>query len=287
VVPGDVVINELLFNPRTGSKDYIEVYNQSDKVLDISDWFFANRDTAGALSDVEALPQDIYLFPGQYLAFSEDVFDVDTQYPDPERPGRILLSDLPTMDDKEGDIVLYREAFPEAVILDEVYYHSDFHNPLLVDLNGVALERLSPTLSSNLDENWASAAGSAGFGTPAAPNSQQLFEGDSPDADFLNFGPGRLSPDGDGFEDFLPITYLEEPGDYSLSIRIFSSSGRLVKVLANNLSVGNEAFFKWDGDVLDGTRAPLGLYIVWAERFNSSGNVERLKKSIALAGLLD
>ena len=33
---GDIVLNEILFNPLTGGADYIELYNQSDKLLDLS-----------------------------------------------------------------------------------------------------------------------------------------------------------------------------------------------------------------------------------------------------------
>ena len=34
--PGDILFNELLFNPLPGDPDYLEFYNSSEKILDAS-----------------------------------------------------------------------------------------------------------------------------------------------------------------------------------------------------------------------------------------------------------
>ena len=287
VEPGDIYINEILFNPRTGSSDYIELINVSEKILDIGEWLMANEDENEQLINVTALPQEHYLFPSSYLALTMDVEDVRTQYPDPHRPGEIIESDMVSMPNTEGTIILYRNDFPDIEILDRLDYLDDYHNPLLGDLNGVALERLSTSLVTNLESNWSSAAGSAGFGTPAAPNSQQLQELSRESENPFDLGEARLSPDDDGFEDFLAIRYQDEGADFVVSLRIYNTAGQLIKVLANNRTVGNEALFRWDGDTHSGSKAPVGIYILWAERFNPQGVVERFKESIVVAAQLD
>ena len=48
----DVVINEILFNPRSNGVDYVEIYNNSKKIIDLKNIYIANRNTAGAISSI-------------------------------------------------------------------------------------------------------------------------------------------------------------------------------------------------------------------------------------------
>lgn len=283
---GDLLINEILFNPRSGGKDFVEIINISDRVLSTEDLFFANRDEQGLLENASQLPADLIIFPNEIIAFSEDISNILTEYPDDDRPGRIIQSDLPSLPDNEGTILIYQENFPDIAILDEFDYLDDYHNPLLSNLNGVSLERLSTDLPTNEEENWKSATGSSDFGTPGAPNSQELFIPTDQESPF-DLGNKRLSPDDDGFEDFLSIQYRGEAENFAVSIRIYNSAGQLIKIIANNESVGTSALFSWQGDAQSGDKVPLGIYILWAERFNATGVVQRFQESIVVAGFID
>jgi flagellar hook assembly protein FlgD len=51
--------------------------------------------------------------------------------------------------------------------------------------------------------------------------------------------------------------------------------------------LGNEARISWDGIDDDGVKAPIGIYVVMFEAFNSDGQVISGKTSCVLAHSLD
>src|SRR5699024_4693529 len=55
-------------------------------------------------------------------------------------------------------------------VIDSVYYDESWHNPNLVDIKGIALERISPEGGSNDKSNWGSSVHPKG-GTPNTQNS--------------------------------------------------------------------------------------------------------------------
>ena len=57
----NIVINEILFNPRSSSNDYVEVYNRSNKILNLKNVYIANRNTTGTISSIAQLSLEDYL----------------------------------------------------------------------------------------------------------------------------------------------------------------------------------------------------------------------------------
>jgi hypothetical protein len=54
-----------------------------------------------------------------------------------------------------------------------------------------------------------------------------------------------------------------------------------------NMLLGNEARISWDGISDDGTKAPIGIYVIMFEAFNTDGKVVAGKTSCVLAHPLD
>jgi flagellar hook assembly protein FlgD len=143
------------------------------------------------------------------------------------------------------------------------------------------LERIDYNNASHVPENWHSAAFSSGFGTPTARNSQ--YQSVSPDADAIGVAPKTFSPDNDGQNDVLAITYSFPERGFLANVNLFDASGILVRHLKRNDLLGFKGNWVWDGLNDKNEKLPTGIYIVWVEIFNLQGIKKQFKKTVVLA----
>ena len=273
-MPGDILFNELLFNPFPGCEDYIEFYNNSPKIIDLSALYLAGS-TSGAATAFTGVHRQ--LLPGALIAITTDRNAVVDMYPCAEADAVFQADHIPSMPDDEGSLVLYDH---DLNIIDQVDYSSKMHLLFLSGDEGVALEKASPEFPSGLAGNWHSASESCGWGTPGAPNSVTVSVPDNPEG--LKLSSGRVSPDGDGFEDILSVSVYPGGTGNVISVTVFSDRGYIVRHIAARFAAGPGASFIWDGTSDDGARLPAGLYMIMAESVNTTGKSRRWKKVCAL-----
>jgi hypothetical protein len=280
----DIIINEILFDPKTGGVDFLEIYNRSDKVIDLQNLVVCEQDTiSGSLADMENIySSSRFLLPGEYLVLTEDSQAVKSQYTKKDPGPFLILSTLPAMN-IDGDVVVIADKSNK--IIDKVIYNTDMHYPLLSETKGVSLERINYNRSSNDKTNWHSAAEDAGFATPGYKNSQ--FNDGSEDGNSVQVYPEIFSPDNDGENDVVNISYdLVLPG-FVGNITVYDSKGRLVKNLVRNELLGSKGVFSWDGTDDERQKARIGIYIVYFEAFTGQGDLKKVKKTCVLAGKLN
>jgi hypothetical protein len=272
---GDILVNELLFNPNTGGARFVELYNNSDKIFDWAAFSLSNQQRNSTVD----IATDRLFLPGDYYVFTPDRTDILANYPD-ARDGRVMTQVLPSLDDRSGNISLIWQQAAQRLVVDSFDYSTALHNPLLSsgDQKGVSIERIRFDAPTNNANNWTSAANN---GTPTLPNSQA--SGVSPiQNDIITLQPARISPDGDGREDYLDIIWnLEQPG-YTATITIYDSEGVPVKRILKQELAGTSGALRWDGDTDDGGRARPGIHILFMEIFNASGDVKRVKVPFAV-----
>jgi len=277
--PLDVVINEILFNPKSNGYDYVEFYNANDKIVDASKLYIANRNSSGVISSIKQIfPTPFYLFPGDYLVITEDIPSLQMNYLVPNPDAVIELSSLPSYPDDEGDVILLNG---QGAVVDEVKYKDDWHFKLIDNAEGVSLERIDPAGPSQDAANWHSASSTAGYGTPGYRNSQykqtQIIDAT------IVISPKIFSPDNDGHDDIATIQYkVTEPG-YVANITIFDAQGRPIRYLVKNGILGLSGQWNWDGLDEKGNKLPLGTYIIYSEIFNLRGKKQQFKNTVVLA----
>jgi Lamin Tail Domain len=277
--PKDIVINEVLFNPISGGEDFVELFNRSNKVLNINDIRIYNSLKDKKLTTIDT---NWLFFPNEYLVLTNQPFDIEQRFPSAHARA-ILPVNLPALNDDEGDISLIHINNNQPVLIDSFTYSERFHSPFLSNREGVALERIDPAAPTQLAANWSSAASSVGFGTPTARNSQFLAKNATENATLLTIADPTFSPDGDGNKDFLWIAYTVPKAGFVGNITIFDAAGRVVKHLAKNELLATEGFFRWEGEMDNGELAKTGIYVVFGEFFEPKGSVLRGKQACVLA----
>ncbi|MFY0684022.1 MAG: lamin tail domain-containing protein [Balneola sp.] len=299
ITQGSVVINEILYDPLADSEDnlpdqteYIELYNTQDYAISLEEIFLNDApDEDNEVNRLTPISSQFKWIPpkGYFLIFSEDVsssfeesqlaeyFNIESQ--SDQFTMQIDRSSLSLS--ASGDAIFISDSTGSTI--DSVFYDESWQNPNRVSLNGVALEKISPTGPSNDGSNWSSSTEVSG-GTPNQENSIYQEQPTAPSNTGISFTPNPFSPDDDGFEDFLTISYTLDEPDYLLRIRIYDRYGREVRELADGKSAGFSGNIIWDGLTDNGNKNRVGIYIVLFEAYNSAAGKNRtFKETVVIA----
>lgn len=266
-IKGDIIINEVLFNPRTGGSDFVELYNHSEKYINLKNWKLGNKEN-DTLSNIKVITEDHFvLAPGKWVVLTKDTQNIIHEYPKVSR-NFIQMENLPSYNNDQGCVILITS---DDSVSELFQYHEDMHFALLKDFKGVSLERVNYAVDADESTNWHSASHSEGYATPGYKNSQFISQIES---DFeIHLEPKIFSPDNDGFQDLLSINYaFLRPGNM-VTISIFNDQGIRVRALINNKMVGISGSVTWDGLTDFNEKVPVGIYVILVEYFRPDGTV--------------
>lgn len=294
---GDVVINEIMYNPIVNTEDnipdqseYIELKNTRDYAISLEGIHLHDApDENGEVRHLFPVSSKYKWIPagGLALVYADEeqtfsnsniagFFDLQEENTLHFRIDRSSLS----LGNEEDAIYL---ADGSGNTIDSVFYKDSWQNPNLLDTRGIALERISPFEPGNDAANWSSSTLIRG-GTPGYENSIFQLATDQPETTGISFSPNPFSPDDDGSDDHLFINYKLDQPDYLLKVQVYDRYGRLVRRLADGIPGSFEGSLIWDGRNDEGKSNRIGIYIVVFEALNStSGRSRAFKKTVVLA----
>lgn len=274
---GDIIINEVLFNPRESGTDFVELYNNSDFEINLQGWAMTYFDSNDSLR-FNQITEEVYLLEsGGYVCLNEDSANVILNYP-MARANTFLTMNLPSYSNTEGSVILHD---PLSDQMDRFDYDEDYHFALIKDADGVSLERLDPDRETNDPGNWHSASSTDNYATPGYVNSQANELSSASDA--ISLSSDIFSPDNDGYQDVVNINYeLSETG-WSAVIKVFDSKGYQIRELVSNQILGFEGTFTWDGTTDEREKARTGIHIIHVELFDLDGNREEYRLPCVVA----
>jgi len=273
---GSLLINEVLFNPKGSGVDYIEIVNQTNRLLDLSEVVLSNTQN-GRSVDLIGVP---FFEAGAFLVLTSDPQDVILNYPSND-PLAIRSVSIPSLNNDDGNITLTIG----ALVIDAFDYDESYHQPFIDDVDGISLERISLTGPTNDPSNWSSAAQPVGFGTPGLANSINGTEA----SEIINveLSSKIFSPNSDGDKDVVDIIYEVDNSGYLGTVTIYNDRGQLIKNLSNNEILGLRGVITWDGTGNDNDASKIGVYIIHVSLFNIEGTRFEKKLTVGLGDFLN
>ncbi|NBP30199.1 MAG: hypothetical protein EBV23_11615, partial [Flavobacteriia bacterium] len=274
---GEIIVNEILQNPYNGGQDWIELYNNSNKIFNLKNLQLANFDN-DTIANFKTVNGNFMLKPGAFAVLGKDSSFVKQNYPF-HGVGTFVYAELPSYNNDSGSVYVFNE---NQILLDLVEYSNEWQFPLLDDVDGVSLERLDPNGLSSDGMNWHSAAEAVKFGTPGLKNSQYLpvtVNGS------FSLESDLFSPDMDGYLDVMQATYSMSQPSCLGTVTIYDERGRLIRTLFKNQLLGSNGNFSWNGVKDDQTKASIGVYVIVFEAFSLDGGLLFTgRKAVTLAG---
>ena len=273
---GDVIINELLFDPYPGMSDFVELYNRSDKLISLRGLEIHNDDR----EEFRQISNNVVMMPGSYVAFTSSPTNLSVTYSTPAE-ATIESQNLPGFNNENGNVTLRFQ----GQLLDAFNYYEDLHSPILNDTEGVSLERISPDLATDNPENWTSGQEVNDFATPGYKNG--AFIESITGSQSISLRESYFSPNGDSHLDYAIIDYNLDKSGYLATIDIFNDAGQRVKRLANNVSLATNGFIQWDGITDEAKIGRIGVYIIAIELFHPDGDTFLDRIAVVLSKPVD
>ncbi|MBM4172197.1 MAG: hypothetical protein FJ214_10045, partial [Ignavibacteria bacterium] len=149
----EIVINEIMYAPTNDEPEWIEIYNSSNRVLNLKDWKVGDNTALATISTT-----DLQFNPGEYFVISSDA-SITNFY---TITSRLIIKTLPSLSNT-GDDVKLRDNLNRTI--DSLKYL-----PSWGGTNGKSLERKYSDSLSTKQSNWGTST-SINRATPGLFNS--------------------------------------------------------------------------------------------------------------------
>ena len=156
----DIVINEINYNSNSefDTKDWIELFNNSDQQIDISNWIFSDEIDTNRFE----IPENTTIQPKDYLVISNDTTEFLKYFSDVNK----IVGNFNFNISNGGELLRLYDNNNE--LIDSVRYDDESPWTTIPDGSGSTLELLNPGFDNSKYSNWRS---SNGNGTPGKQNS--------------------------------------------------------------------------------------------------------------------
>jgi hypothetical protein len=269
-----LLINEIMYVPLSTSCQWIELYNNTTYPIETSSLRFSTHWSASTFS---ALLDTIEIPTADFSVIAGDSTFLSA-YPSVQPKGRIIyLGRKSAILSSQSTIALSNS---DSSIIDTVAASSIWLERS--SNGGISLERISTSGASLDSTNWQPSVALSGA-TPLAKNSVSEHPAMASDIQLVA-SPNPFSPDGDGRDDVANISFtLGTQAEATTLLRVADLNGRTVRTLLNGQAFFRQGQASFDGRRDNGTRLPVGLYVLLLDATDQSGTTHSTRTGIVIA----
>ena len=263
---GELLINEILFNPEADGVDFIEIINVSDTIFDLTNIQLGNKKQTYSLpsyilypDSVVAVTKDTLILCNQYdCLFSNNIIQVDKMLPLPNDSGYVRI-------------------LCDTILIDSLFYKSSMHHVLLNNVEGISLQRLENT-------SWGSSSSivkaTPGYHFYIAQEDNEDIITDN-EGDFFKLSSNSVHINSVDISDNLILAYYLSQSQ-RVSVQVFSLNGYPVYTILESQLLSGEGKLFWDGRGENLSVLPVGIYVILIEFYTSENKYLYQKFPVAI-----
>jgi len=277
-----LLISEVLFNPKNGGVDFVEIYNNSSIAIPLDRYYLGHVNSSGEMSNLQQISTgNVVIRPETYKVLTIDPTTVIQHYPTAKASNILKMHRLPSYPNTQGHVLLVhqeidRNGNQKVHVVDSLHYTEKMHSLFIKDRKGISLERYSFSEPTNAPGNFRSAAVSVGGATPGFQNSVEPHATTwfRMNAKIINPTIGPVMQ--------LEIEYELDRSSMMANVHIYNQKGMLVRRILQNKSISTKGKWIWEGKQENQTFAPLGVYTAYIELYDGVGYRQVIRKSFVL-----
>lgn len=267
---GDLLISEILVDPKKDGAEFLELYNSSDKVIDLAAYTIASTNSKGVTGTPRTISASSqYIYPGTYKLISKSPDAVLAHYPSNAQIETVAVENFPQLTNTEGAVLLLKG----KETIDSLHYSAKMHDPLIRNSKGVSFERVSFKKATNNAGNFISSSATTGYASPGYQNSQR--DNSHATGPLVQLSKRTLD---NSKNETISVQFNLREGGKMTNITIFSSAGRKIFELVQNHRLGTLDHIYWDGQATDQRKLPSGTYYFHIEIYDSNGSYQQFKE---------
>lgn len=275
-------ISEVLFNPKNGGVDFVEIFNPSSVAIHLDQYYLGNVNNKGEVSNLQRITsENIVIRPGTYKVLTTDPSLILQHYPAAISNNILQMHRFPAYPNTQGHVLLVhqlidRDRKNEIRTVDSLHYTEKMHSKFIKNPKGISLERLSFSDPTNSPGNFRSSSVSVEGATPGYRNSIFRFE-----KKWFRMNNKIINPSFGPFKQF-EIEYELERANTMANVMIYNQKGKIIKRIHKNKSIATKGTWSWDGKNKSQVLAPIGVYTAYIELYDDTGYRQVIRKSFVL-----